>query len=622
MQELVKVVRADRDAFIKNVESLNRICPVLPDGALNAMRFLKRMELDLQDSCVKSIERLAGTMPLRLKIRVFLIFNSLPVEEIQDFPTHIPNLTRGLSDSDKVDVMATLFRVPADVRPGQAGRVVTYLRDHPGSRNKARVIDLLNTPLGEAIREIEEDSIEFRRQLARLKNLPGIGSERIELAMRELVQVDAAKRDAFIANVESLNRIGAVLPGDALNAMRFLKRMEIDLQDFCVESIERLVEGMDPELKGRVFTIFSHLAIEEIRDFPTHIPNLTSGLSNSDKVDVMVALFRVSAELRTHQAQRAVAYLNDHPEQRNRDRVIELLETPIGADIREIVEVENEMVGAHAAAGINVHAGERDNRTSEAIVLLRAATNARIGEDAGARSEVVLDQIELFSSGFITWSENPANAEQAGVVRRALGYEESEGFPPLFSREAHGRQIRVGDLDVVGEVFVARIWSYIESIGSEVEKDLAKESLFAALADSVNDYGRLVCNPGKIQRIIQRVLQGRLAGVNVDGMRFEIEEGEEEPLSGEEAIREFFNNEERRGIENFVELIRQAREFEGESPRVEAASFFRELLIYGAGGEMEGLPEEIIDLVDRGDFENERVRNYIEAIERGDILEG
>ena len=96
--------------------------------------------------------------------------------------------------------------------------------------------------------------------------------------------------------------------------------------------------------------------------------------------------------------------------------------------------------------------------------------------------------------------------------------------------------------------------------------------MISALSDSYDDFNLKVCNQGKTQRLVVAVLQGRLAGVNI--------EGDGVSVSTPEAIRMFFNMEAHKKIGEFKDLMEAANQFCDDHTLVNRDSFIAEIEKY------------------------------------------
>jgi hypothetical protein len=198
-------------------------------------------------------------------------------------------------------------------------------------------------------------------------------------------------------------------------------------------------------------------------------------------------------------------------------RVLEILETPLAQPVPPLQGGMDAVdAGGGYAQGINVHAGGREDATTAAYRLLLAHQD---------QEGVSLEDITAAYDDFMRVL-NTLDEPRRSNVRIALGLEarKAGSFGGLLS----GRVSSCG-LDMMPQDLLGRLWHFASRYKDPAavtpeddarEQDLAREGVFSALADAIESSGHLVCNPGKLQRMVVRVLQGRLQGVNVDGREF------------------------------------------------------------------------------------------------------
>lgn len=152
------------------------------------------------------------------------------------------------------------------------------------------------------------------------------------------------------------------------------------------------------------------------------------------------------------------------------------------------------------AERIDVHARGRDARTKDAIERLRQHQIA-----------IDISSIEARAvADFRSYLSKSAHKKKE-LAERALAGPSNSDFGSLLSDS----RIYIDGLICSGSEIIARLWTYASTL--ETPDDLcAKDAMISALAESFNDNGDRVCNPGKTQRLIVAVLSGRLAGVDVD----------------------------------------------------------------------------------------------------------
>jgi hypothetical protein len=132
----------------------------------------------------------------------------------------------------------------------------------------------------------------------------------------------------------------------------------------------------------------------------------------------------------------------------------------------------------------------------------------------------------------------------------------AEHFGPLLD----GEIFSVKGLTLTGDEVTSRMWLYASTHPEEKEQNQAKEGMILALADSY-EHGSMVCNPGKTQRLAIWVLQGRLAGVNIDGLKV---------ITGAQVLTEFLQNETNQKINKLADLMAAAEAFANERPAITA----------------------------------------------------
>lgn len=281
------------------------------------------------------------------------------------------------------------------------------------------------------------------------------------------------------------------------------------------------------------------------------------------------------------------------------DELLDQLEIELpdgGVDQKNLVQLME--------AGINVHDEDRDKRTAHAIFLLQQATQQAIPLDVRPESNLVRSYIDSFLIRVAQLQER--DSHKAEKVLQALGYRSHPGFRPLLETEhVFGRRLTIEGVDLYSEVFLARIMSFIDSLNSD-EQGHAMESLFTALQKSFNDYDRLVCNAGKIQRICTFVLQGRLKNVDVDGIKFIGTEKD----TADKALGRFTENERVQDIDKWEDIIEPAKHFFSETPYDDRHAFFLELLKYGRDT-LDNFPKQLEAMIDEADFDNPALINYI-----------
>ncbi len=183
-------------------------------------------------------------------------------------------------------------------------------------------------------------------------------------------------------------------------------------------------------------------------------------------------------------------------------RMLVILETPLNPPIPPFRAGMAEL--AHA---IDVHHGSRDAKTREAIELLRKHQ----GLLNPTRISAAVEEFKQYLNAYAGDSAIKNTAQQA-----LHGPPENEDWAPLLNNAIY--TIDNGRLSISGEELIARLWIFANEQSEKKEQENCRFGIIKALSDSI-EHGRRVCPPGQTQRQVVAVLQGRLKGVNVDGVR-------------------------------------------------------------------------------------------------------
>lgn len=201
------------------------------------------------------------------------------------------------------------------------------------------------------------------------------------------------------------------------------------------------------------------------------------------------------------------------------------------------------------AEGLNVHQNNRDQKTMDAIFVLKAAQGA-------------IDQRRI----------NQAVNEFTAFINAQNG--------DIASANGGLRSLRVDHhcgLNISGQELTGRLWIYADTFQdpggnaafSQRERVNAKLAMVRALADS---HRQGSCNQGTGQRMVVAVLQGRLPGVLLDDHAAAV--------TTPAAVRMFFNVARHQAIETRNELVAAANVFCQENPGVERLGFLAEINNY------------------------------------------
>ncbi len=214
---------------------------------------------------------------------------------------------------------------------------------------------------------------------------------------------------------------------------------------------------------------------------------------------------------------------------------------------------------------LNVHAGRRDNLTEKAFNLLRDNTTQMSSQDLDKYSKECIQFIE----------DLPLTDPRKENARHALlGPTKNDEFVSLINTAYPTFPIGTA-LSTNGEEVTGRLWYFIQNIQDEKDRDIAAQSLVNALAESI-EHGRVTCQPGKLQRLLVAVVQGRLEGVHID---------QEAPsLTPTQAFAQFMTREEHQHMTDPQALKQAAQQFFRDNPLFRdeelKAAFMRELEQY------------------------------------------
>jgi hypothetical protein len=224
-------------------------------------------------------------------------------------------------------------------------------------------------------------------------------------------------------------------------------------------------------------------------------------------------------------------------------------------------EIHEPLAIAAPAAGINVHANDRDARTKAALESFYATQ----GDIPQAAQDAAYN--ELLAS--IEEREEPLKTR----VKHALFIQDT-GHPEFFPCLIQG-QFSVNGLEIHGKELISRLWIYASTLEDVGDRDNAKLSIIQALHDSFNHDGSRVCNQGKTQRLVAGVLQGRLPGVNIEGHEL----GQ---VTKQQAVQMFFHIPAHAALlerddDARVELLAAANAFADVNPNIPRAEFLAEV---------------------------------------------
>ncbi|MDE3046338.1 MAG: leucine-rich repeat domain-containing protein [Verrucomicrobiota bacterium] len=245
--------------------------------------------------------------------------------------------------------------------------------------------------------------------------------------------------------------------------------------------------------------------------------------------------------------------------------VLELRENPFQADrpVRQRVDV---------------HEGNRDQKTLEAIKLLLQH-----------QGKLSADEIEKAKDEFIGYLDasliDEARKELArGALLKAK--EKGEVFGPLIDK---GYFTILGS-PMTGKELIGRLWIFSSQLKDSKDQTSAKNGMIFALQDSYDDFDgkkSRVCNQGKTQRLAVAVLQGRLVGVNIDRVPIDLPTAQAAEVPTAQALTMFFANPANQAIDKKDVLMIAVNQFCNQNPAVNRDTFIEEINKYAKLQEME-----------------------------------
>ncbi len=238
------------------------------------------------------------------------------------------------------------------------------------------------------------------------------------------------------------------------------------------------------------------------------------------------------------------------------DNLNKLLEEPhraleIADEIARAAQ-ENEFVDLYVT-GENVHS--RDQKIRTEIVKLRKSQGS------------IASQIQAFKNFIL--KQKPSPKIEAALYAMEGEPKPGEDFPALIGLQDPWA---IAGLQIVGEELLSRLWLFTTEIKDAQNRENARLSMISALADSFDEHGFRVCNPGKAGRLVTGVLQGNVPGLVFDEVDYP------NPITPEPALGIFFLLPEHKEIDNLADLLSRANKWLAENPLVTDRQGFLTLL--------------------------------------------
>ncbi|USO01197.1 MAG: hypothetical protein H6849_03805 [Alphaproteobacteria bacterium] len=297
-------------------------------------------------------------------------------------------------------------------------------------------------------------------------------------------------------------------PSNRVEVMRILSGIQPLHRDDFVAKIWRLYPRLEKEehvMHALLTThrLYSpHAQMSNVDDFINMIEGIR--LDGESREEAMAILLERSHDERKSRVARVYEYVGLSPWHHGyATRVLDILRSPVGQNILPPQERLIDM----AADGIDVHVLGRDSATKRAYELVwdhqRGLTEEAISTSYGN----FLETMELLEESRQTM------LLQALGLMRAVG----QSFGGLLDIED---KITSLDINMSPHEFLGRLWHfalhYRDPRGGTVAEQ--KEAFLSGLIDAIESDGHRVCVAGQLQRLAVSLFQGRLPGVDIDGL--------------------------------------------------------------------------------------------------------
>jgi len=205
---------------------------------------------------------------------------------------------------------------------------------------------------------------------------------------------------------------------------------------------------------------------------------------------------------------------------------------------------------------LDVHAEGRDQKVMEAFLLLR--------ESQESIEEVAIQNAKDHFIQYLNSMEEELETK-IGTYALLIPKQHDQDWGPLISDE----NFTIHGLELSGAELIGRLWIFASNLTDIKDQEMAKEGMVMALKKDSYSNEERVCNQGKMQYLIIRVLQGRLDGVNIDG------EDDSGQLSTKLSVRAFFDNQKIETITELGPLLEAAKNFCDSGPRINKEAFLK-----------------------------------------------
>ncbi|MBM3201694.1 MAG: hypothetical protein FJZ56_04720 [Chlamydiae bacterium] len=473
-----------------------------------------------------------------------------------------------MNAQDRVSMIQAVNRISKNQRDEVVSASLHLITLNMSAFERSAILEVLSSI---SIHEREEVALEAMRLIrldigyfsrtSILRALSEVKSqERVDIVDLALHAINKRSNYRTITNI--VQALNSVRPEERAEMMRnalLLIDPEREAQEG--DAIIRLIARL-PASERNIVANLAHNAI-------------TRQMNHLSRIEVIKAIISAPSHERADVMQYAMVLINHRMNGFDRAMIIQnVANTPFGLRAHY---VEQRMQGRYAPVvqnarqaanqGVNVHEGNRDLRTKEAIQKIREHQ----GKITKNQIDRAVQEFTEYLKGCKIDSEIKKLAYRALLIPKAI----NEEFGALIDHE----DFSILGLMTSGQEVIARLWIYASTL-NEPEQTNAKDSMIYALQDSYEMQAR-VCNQGKTQRLVIGVLQGRLSGVDV-------EEIQEIKVSTHVAIQMFFSYSENTKITDYAALINAANQFCDENSAVNRADFLSEIRAYARIQNIEG----------------------------------
>lgn len=348
--------------------------------------------------------------------------------------------------------------------------------------------------------------------------------------------VTSEERGIFMEQIRCL--IDNIKGRDRTEVMTAFLNVHPENRAAFIEDIQRLTSGMDFQKRVEIIhaVVQAYFSINDIKISDLLSKWISPVIKIETRSGIIIATCNIVLDRESH-AKRACQEI-DLPEGSPNflNRFIQLLQTPLNQPIPPLGGMGAIAEENGYGYGVDVHAFGREDNTTQAFALLIKAQQDIAKTDFDAAYQNFLLAIDAIPNEVIKLR-----------VKKVLGLKEASASDTLEDDIEDDVPEGAGHLDEFGSLlsgpvasyglamtpkeFLGRLWHFVSffrdpRLDAELQRrdqENLRASMISGLADSIEEDGRLVCNPGKLQRMAISLLQGRLEGVRIDDLE-EIEE--------------------------------------------------------------------------------------------------